>query len=289
MPAVGRVKRALARLDHLVVQDIFPTDTAEFADVILPAAALLEKEGTLTNIDRRVQLTRAALDPPGEARPDWWIIREMARRCGLDWAYAGPAEVFDEMRRAMPNIGGITWERLEREGAVQYPCRAEGDPETPFLFTERFNTPSGRARLVPAAGWEPADLTGPDFPLVMTTGRTLEHHTGPMSRRATILDRLDPVAFAAMNPEDMDRLGLTPGRPARIRSREGEIVTPIRPDSSLPPGLVFAPYCYSEAPANALVGPAMDPHSKTAEMKYTAVSVTAVPGETSRGCHTSDH
>jgi len=274
MPGLSDVRRALASLEHLVVQDIFLTETASFADVILPAAALLEKEGTLTNIDRRVQLARAAVAPPGEARPDWWIIQEMARRCGLTWNYGGPAEVFDEMRRMMPSIAGITWARLEREGSVQYPCVEEGGPSLPYLFAERFKTTNGKARLVPADSWSPASVVSDEYPLVMTTGRTLEHHTGPMSRRARVLDALDPVAFVTMCPADMLHLHLRDGDRIEVRSKEGRITTTVRADDTLPVGLVFAPYCFSEAPANDLTSPAMDPSSKTGEMKYSAVAVT---------------
>lgn len=273
MPGLSEVRQALAKLNHLVVQDIFLTETASYADVVLPATALLEKDGTLTNIDRRVQLARAALSPPGEARADWWIIQEMARRCGQQWSYSGPSEVFDEMRRAMPSLSGITWQRLEKDGAVQYPCRNENDPGTPFLFAERFNTPSGKARLVPAMNWRPHRIISEEFPFVMTTGRTLEHHTGPMSRRATVLDALDPAAYVLMSPDDMDSLELNDGDHIVVRSREGKIETTARTDSTLPAGLVFAPYCFSESPANELISLAMDPSSKTGEMKYTAVAI----------------
>ncbi|MCP9630387.1 formate dehydrogenase subunit alpha [Rhodopseudomonas palustris] len=274
MPGSGHVREALARLDHLVVQDIFPTETAAYADVILPAAALLEKEGTLTNIDRRIQHTRAAVRPPGEAKPDWWIVQEIARRCGQHWDYAGPAEIFDEMRRSMPSIGGITWDRLLQTGAVQYPCRAEGDPETALLFSERFHTANGRACLVPPDTAAPASITSAEFPLVMTTGRLLEHHTGPMSRRAGVLSAIEPDPFVGMNPVDMERLSLRSGDAVTVRSREGAIDTYVRADDALPEGLVFAPYCFTEGPANALVTPLMDPISKTADMKVSAVVVS---------------
>lgn len=273
MPGSDHVRSALARLDHLVVQDIFPTETAVYADVILPAAALLEKEGTLTNIDRRIQRTSAAIAPPGDAMPDWWIVQEMARRCGQPWDYAGPGEIFDEMRRSMPSIGGITWDRLLDKGAVQYPCRAEGDPETAFLFSERFQTPSGRAQLVAAQTGAPATITSAQFPFLMTTGRLLEHHTGPMSRRASVLHAIEPEPFVAMNALDMDRLGLSEGEAITLRSREGGIDTFVRADAALPEGLVFAPYCFTEAPANALVTPLMDPVSKTGDLKISAVAV----------------
>lgn len=279
MPNLERVHAALAKLDHLVVQDIFMTETAAFADVVLPAAALLEKTGTLTNVDRRVQLTCAVLDPPGQARADWRIVQDMARRCGTDWGYDKPADIYEEFRRAQPSITGITLDRLE-EG-VQYPCVEKGAAGTPFLFAERFNTSTGRARLVPAGEWRPPVETSKEYPFILTTGRILEHHTGPMSRRARVLNNLVPQAFVQMSKTDMERLGIISGQRVRVRSVHGSVETTARMDPGLPGGLVFSPFCFEEAAANMLTGPAMDPVSLTGEMKYTAVAVSpcgASPG-----------
>jgi formate dehydrogenase major subunit len=276
IPNLAKVRRALAKLNFLVVQDIFLTETASFADVILPTTAVLERDGTMTNIDRRIQLARAAVKPPGKTRQDWWIIQEIARRCGQNWSYKGPSDIFDEMRRAMPSIAGITWDRLEKEGAVQYPCRMECDPGTPFLFKKKFNTPNGKARLTPATDWTPASITSKEFPLIMTTGRILEHHTGPMSRRSSILNALEPIPFVLMNPMDMERLKITAGESVYIQSKDGQIKITARVDPTLPPGIIFAPFCYSEAAANELTCSAMDPDSKTGEMKYSTVAVTRI-------------
>src|SRR5690606_26989826 len=170
-----------------VVQEIFLTETAYLADVVLPATAWPEKIGTVTNTDRMVQLGRAALAPPGKAKPDLWIINALARRLGLDWDYDHPKAVFDEMRRAMDSIAGITWERLERESSVTYPCRREGDPGEPVIFRERFPTADGRAQLVPADIIPAAEQPDEDYPMVLITGRQLEHwHTGAITRRASV-------------------------------------------------------------------------------------------------------
>ncbi|HYY15687.1 MAG TPA: molybdopterin-dependent oxidoreductase, partial [Gammaproteobacteria bacterium] len=170
-PNLHHARAALAKLKHLVVQDIFFTETAGFADVVLPASAFPEKTGTFTNTDRRVQLGRQAIDPPGDARQDLWIIEELARRLGLAWNYAGPAEVFAEIRKAVPSMAGITWERLEREDSVTYPCEKEGDPGEPVLFQDGFPTKSGKGRFVPAVYTKAAELPDHDYPFVFLTGR----------------------------------------------------------------------------------------------------------------------
>ena len=226
-PDAGHAREALAKLEMLVVQDIFLTETAYLADVILPASAFPEKTGTFTNTDRTVQLGRQALEPPGEARQDLAIIVDMGRRLGLDWHYAHPRDVFDEMRKAMPSIAGITWERLEREHAVTYPCEQEGDPGERVVFTERFPTASGKARLV-AAGLIPA-AEQPDaaYPYVLITGRQLEHwHTGSMTRRTEVLDAIEPHPVASMHPQDLAALGAVAGRRdhRRVASRQGVAV-----------------------------------------------------------------
>jgi formate dehydrogenase major subunit len=272
-PDLGHARTALAKLEHLVVQDIFLTETAFHADVVLPASAFPEKSGTFTNTDRRVQLARQALEPPGEARQDLWIVQQIARRMGLDWNYPGPESVFTEMTRAMPSIAGIEWSRLEREGAVTYPCPTPGDPGQPVIFTERFPTADGRARLaaVPLrATQEPPDA---DYPFVLITGRLLEHwHTGAMTRRATSLDALEPRAEIGMHPDDMARLGVVHAAPLRLRSRQGELVAAARADTSLQAGQLFLPFCYVEAAANLLTSAALDPDAKIPGFKHTAVS-----------------
>ena len=273
-PDVQHARAAIASLDWLVVQDIFLTETASFADVVLPASAFPEKTGTFTNTDRRVQIGRTALEMPADVRQDLDLIQEIARRMGLDWNYGHPSEVWAEIRKAVPSCAGITWERLEREHAVTYPCREEGDPGTEVIFTESFPTRDGRATFTPAEftqGDEPPDE---EYPTVLITGRLLEHwHTGAMTRRAGVLDAIEPVAHVSMNPDDMDRLGVAPGEAVSVASRRGELVAQARRDDGVPQGAVFIPFCYVEAPANLLTNPALDPFGKIPEFKFCGVRV----------------
>jgi formate dehydrogenase major subunit len=274
-PDVQHARAALAKLDCLVVQDIFLTETAYLADVVLPASAFPEKTGTFTNTDRLVQLGRQALTAPGEARQDLWIIVEMAKHLGLDWQYTHPRQVFDEMRRAMPSIAGITWDRLEAEHAVTYPCEREGDPGDRVVFTQDFPTATGRARLVPADLIPAAERPDRDYPMVLITGRQLEHwHTGSMTRRAAVLDAIEPEPVASLNSLDLTRLGVKPGDVITVESRRGGVSLYARADEGTPPGAVFIPFCYYEAAANVLTNPALDPVGKIPEFKYCAVKVT---------------
>jgi formate dehydrogenase major subunit len=273
-PDLHHARQALAALDMLVVQDIFPTETAYLADVILPASAFPEKTGSFTNTDRRVQIGRQAVAPPGQARQDLAIIVDMARRLGLDWTYPGPADVFAEMRQAMDSIRGIGWERLEREGSVTYPCASEDDPGTPVVFTDRFPTESGRARLVPATLRFADETPDTEFPMVLITGRQLEHwHTGSMTRRATVLDAAEPEATASLNGRELARLGVAPGERVSIASRRGAIALRARLDDGVPDGTVFVPFAYAEAAVNLLTNSALDPFGKIPELKYCAVRV----------------
>ncbi len=273
-PDASHARESLAALDHLVVQDIFLTETAYLADVVLPASAFPEKTGTFTNTDRLVQMGRQAIDPPGEARQDLWIIQQMAQRLGLDWNYGHVSEVFDEMRHTMPSIAGITWERLEREHGVTYPCTAEGDPGQQVVFTDTFPRAGGRAQFVPA-DIIPADER-PDaaYPMVLITGRQLEHwHTGSMSRRAVALDALEPDPVAMVHPLDLAALGGHPGDVVTIESRRGRVALYARADDSSPRGSVFVPFCYYEAAINKLTNAALDPFAKIPEFKYCAIRV----------------
>jgi len=275
-PDVRHAREALAELEMLVVQDIFLTETGYLADVILPASAFPEKTGTFTNTDRAVQLGRQALDPPGESRQDLWIIVEMAKRLGLDWSYAHPREVFAEMRTVMPSIAGVTWERLEQQSAVTYPCEHEGDPGERVVFTEQFPTVSGKGRFVPAAIIPAAERHDSDYPFVLITGRQLEHwHTGSMTRRSEVLDAIEPVPVASMHPQDLKALGVADGGAITVASRRGGIVLATRADAGTPRGAVFIPFCYYEAAANLLTNPALDPFGKIPEFKYCAIRVSA--------------
>ncbi len=273
-PDVDHAREALAALDHLVVQDIFLTETAYLADVVLPATAWPEKDGTVTNTDRMVQLGRKAIEPPGEAKEDLWIIQEIAKRMGLAWNYGHVSEVFVEMRAGMDTIAGITWERLERDSAVTYPCEQEGDPGQSVVFTEHFPTATGRARFVPADLISADEQPDANYPMVLITGRQLEHwHTGAMTRRAGVLDAIEPEPTASFHPLDLDGFGVASGGVVTVASRRGAISLYARADAGTPRGAVFIPFCYYEAAANKLTNPVLDPFGKIPEFKYCAVKV----------------
>jgi formate dehydrogenase major subunit len=275
-PDVHHARQALAELEMLVVQDIFLTETAYLADVILPASAFPEKTGTFTNTDRTVQIGREALTPPGEARKDLDIIIDLAQRLGCAWTYTHPRDVFAEMRLAMPSIAGITWERLEMESAVTYPCEREGDPGEPVVFTENFPTADGRARLVPASLIPAAEQPDREYPFVLITGRQLEHwHTGSMTRRTQVLDAIEPGPVGSFNPADLAAIGVPAGGVVTVESRRGSVTLYARADAGTPRGTVFIPFCYYEAAANMLTNPVLDPFGKIPEFKFCAVRLSA--------------
>ncbi|HYF54448.1 MAG TPA: molybdopterin dinucleotide binding domain-containing protein, partial [Salinarimonas sp.] len=248
--------------------------TAMFADVVLPAAAWPEKDGTATNTNRQVQMGRKAVDAPGGARPDWWVTQELARRLGLAWTYAHPSEIFAEMKRVMPSLDNITWERLEREGSVTYPCPAPDAPGHGIVFGDRFPREGGRGLLVPAAITPPAETPDADFPFVLTTGRQLEHwHTGAMTRRAPVLDALEPAPTASLHPDALARLGVEAGEPIRVTTRRGTVALTARADPAMQPDMVFIPFAYVEAAANLLTIPQLDPMGKIPEFKVCAARV----------------
>jgi len=273
-PDLQHARQALAMLEHLVVQDLFVTETAFHADVILPASAFAEKEGSFTNTDRRVQIARQVIKPPGDARQDLWIIQEIARRMGLDWSYKGPADVFTEMTYVMPSLKNITWERLEREGAVTYPVDDPFKAGNEIIFTTGFPTESGRGKIVPARVTAPDEIPDDEYPMVLSTGRVLEHwHTGSMTRRSEVLDSIEPEAVAFMSPKDMRRINVWPGDFIKLETRRGAIEVKIRSDRDVPENMVFMPFCYAEAAANLLTNPALDPFGKIPEFKFCAVRV----------------
>jgi formate dehydrogenase major subunit len=273
-PDVQHAREALAKLEHLVVQDLFVTETAWHADVILPASAHAEKWGTFTNTNRQVQIARPVLDPPGEARQDWALIQEIARRIGLKWTYQDVSEVFTEMAHVMPSLNNITWARLVAEDAVTYPCDAPDKPGNEIIFASSFPTKSGRAKIVPADLLPPDEMPDDQYPMVLTTGRLLEHwHTGSMTRRASNLDTLEPEAIAGLNPREMDRLGVPAGGLIRVSTRRGEVTLKARADRDVAEGMVFIPFCFAEAAANLLTNPQLDPMGKIPEFKYCAAKV----------------
>ncbi|MCZ6847195.1 MAG: formate dehydrogenase subunit alpha [Alphaproteobacteria bacterium] len=273
-PDQHHARQGLANLDHLVVQEIFLTETAVHADVILPASAWPEKSGTVTNTNRQVQIGRPALPLPGDVRQDWWIIQEIAQRLGLGWSYSGVDMVFDELRQAMLSIDGITWERLQREDAVTYPCDAEDQPGQEIMFANGFPTASGRGKFVPADVLPPDELPDDDYPMVLSTGRLLEHwHTGAITRRATVLDDIEPEAVATLHPRELRRLDVEPGGSIRVATRRGTIELAARADRDVPEGMVFIPFCFAEAAANLLTNPQLDPWGKIPEFKFCAAKV----------------
>jgi formate dehydrogenase major subunit len=278
-PDLNHARHALASLEHLVVQDIFMTETAWLADVVLPATAWPEKTGTVSNTDRMLQLGLQAIDPPGDAKPDLWTIQQVAKRMDLQWSYqgehSGVAAVFEEMRQAMHGaIAGISWERLQREGSVTYPCLSADDPGTPTLFGEHFATDDGRVHLVPAHSIPAAERPDADYPFVLITGRQLEHwHTGSMTRRAAVLDALEPHATASLCSADLTAMGLAAGEVVTVCSRRGQVVLQVRVDEGTPQGTVFIPFAFHEAAANLLTHAALDPIGKIPEFKYCAVAI----------------
>ena len=278
-PDANHARGGLAKLDMLVVQDIFLTETAYLADVVLPASAWPEKTGTVTNTDRMVQLGRRALDMPGDARQDLWIIQELSKRLGLDWQYpgeeSGVAAVYEEMHNSMESISGISWQRLNRESSVTYPCAGDDDPGQPVVFIESFPTNDGRAKFVPADIIPANERPDEAYPFVLITGRQLEHwHTGSMTRRATVLDALEPEAVVSMNPLDLRHISAFAGDLITIESRRGKIALTARADEGIPIGSIFIPFAYYEAAANKLTNPALDPFGKIAEVKYCAVRIS---------------
>jgi formate dehydrogenase major subunit len=272
-PNINKVKKALSSLEFLAVQDIFLTETAEFADVVLPATAFPEKEGTYTNTDRRVQLARKAVEPPGQARTDWHVVAELSRRMGYPMEYGSAEEIFAEIASLSPSLAGISYERLRREGSVSWPCPEPGHPGTTVLFTETF--PRGRGKFSPAE-WAPArELPDQEYPFILNTGRVLEHwHTGTMTRRSKALDGISPTPFVDIHPDDAAHLGLAEGDPVRVESRRGCVVVPARVTTRVDPGNVFIPFHFREAAANLLTIDALDPTAKIPEFKYCAVRLT---------------
>ncbi len=276
-PDLNHAREALAHLEHLVVQDLFLTETAFHADVVLPASAWPEKDGTVTNTNRQVQMGRRALPLPGEAKVDWWITQEIARRMGLPWNYAHPSEIYTEMAALMPSLANISWDRIFRESAVIYPSDAPDRPGHDIVFGDRFPTQDGRGKLVPAHITPPDELPDPQYPMVLSTGRQLEHwHTGAMTRRASTLDALEPGPVANLSRGEIAKLGISPGDRIRVSTRRGSIELYARQDDAIPDGVVFIPFAYVEAAANLLTNPALDPFGKIPEFKFCAARVERI-------------
>ena len=273
-PDLNHARGALAHLECLVVQDIFLTETASYADVILPASAWPEKDGTVTNTNRQVQMGRTALPLPGDARQDLWIIQDLAQRMGEKWNYKHVSEVFEEMARLMPALDNITWDRVEREDHVTYPVDGPDVPGRDVVFDKGFPRPNSMAKLVAAKLTPPNETPDADFPFILTTGRQLEHwHTGAMTRRASVLDSLEPSASASVSRGTLVKLGLKPGDMLRVTTRRGTVELASRQDDAIPDGVIFIPFAFVEAAANILTNPALDPFGKIPEFKFCAAKV----------------
>jgi formate dehydrogenase major subunit len=273
-PNINKVRKALAHLEFLAVQDIFLTETAEFADVVLPATSFLEKTGTYTNTDRRVQIGRTALAPPGEARLDWQVLCDLSTRLGYRMSYQTPEEIFAEFTSLADSYRGLTYARLGTTGKL-WPCP---DPDAvdgeAVLFSDGFPTPSGQGKFVPCEAAPSRELPDDEYPLVLNTGRLLEHwHTGTMTRRAAVLDALQPGPFVEVHPEDMKRLSIGEGNQVTVRSRRGAIRLPVRASTAVMPGSVFIPFHFREAAANVLTIDELDPFGKIPEFKFCAVRI----------------
>ena len=273
-PDQNHTRKALAVLDHLVVQDIFMTETAWNADIIFPASAHAEKTGTYTNTNRQVQLGRAVVKPPHNARQDWWIIQEIGRRMGLSWNYKSPRDIFIEMKLVMPSLNNISWERLERDGYVTYPASSEDKPGEDIVFMDGFPTSNNLAKIIPVKIIQPNDEINKDFPFVLSTGRMLEHwHTGTMTRRSVVLDKIEPYPIIFINSKDVKKYLLDLNKEVIIETRRGKIQIKLRCDDNLLPGMIFLPFCFTEAAANILTKSDLDPIGKIPELKFSAAKI----------------
>ena len=273
-PNLNHTRESIQKLEFLVVQDIFPTETTAYADVVLPGVAFAEKNGTFVNSDRRVSRVRKAVDPPGRARQDWKIIWEVARRMGYPMKpYKNESEIFDEIAAVVSFMAGIAYDRIEREG-IQWPCPTKAHPGTRTLFLNQFNTPSGRARLHPVAYVPQTEKADDAYPFLLNTGRILYHyHTCTMSRRNKALTDFANRSYVLIHPHDIKRIGLKNGAQVKIASRQGEIVTRLKSSSDVLPGELFMPFHYGESPVNELTRNELDPDSKIAPFKLTACMV----------------
>jgi formate dehydrogenase alpha subunit len=275
-PDSNHVIAALRDLDLLIVQDIFLTETAELADVVLPGCSYAERDGTFTGTDRRVQLVRQAIPPIGDSRADWVIICELAQRMGASgFEYASPREIMEEIATLTPIYGGVSYERLEELGFLQWPCRAAEDPGTLFLHQGQFTRGLGKMHVVEHQ--DPAEMPDEKYPFILTTGRNMfQYHTGSMTRRTAKLEHESPVGYVEVNPQDAAELGVSDGQQVRVSSRRGQIEARAWVTGRVPRGLVFAPFHYAEASANVLTNPALDPMAKIPEYKVCAVRVEAL-------------
>ena len=273
-PDINHVKHCLEQVELLIVQDIFLTETAELADVVLPGATFAEKDGTFTSTERRVQRVRKAIEPAGLCKPDWKILSELMQVMGSPCSYSHPQEIFDEMRQLTPSYAGITYERLE-EAPLQWPCPTTEHPGTPILHVG--GSIRGKACFVPADYRPPAEVPDAAYPLKLTTGRVVAHyHTGSMTRRCWGLRGVAPFETVEIHPQDAAPLGIEEGDLVQVRSRRGEVKAVARLTTKVSPGLVFMTFHYSESSGNMLTNSACDPKTQTPELKVCAVAVEKV-------------
>ncbi|MFB6309922.1 MAG: formate dehydrogenase subunit alpha [Salinirussus sp.] len=275
-PGISHAERVLKELDFLVVQDLFVTETAEYADVVLPACSFVEKTGTFTNTDRRVQMVKRVMPPKGDSQPDWRILQQLARRMGREWNYESTAEIMEEVNSLTPLYGGITHERIEEEGGIQWPCWDEDHPGTTRLYADEFNTPDGKANLEGIGYSEPAELPDEEYPLSLTTGRVLyQYHTGTMTHRESGIMQYTPSDFLEIHPETAAEYGIESGDPVRVESRRGAITVPAQVTDRVGPDTVFAPMHFAETAVNRLTDEEhLDPAAATPEYKVSAVRIS---------------
>jgi len=276
-PDAKHIEESLRKLEFLVVQDIFLTETAQFADVVLPGASFAEKDGTFTNTERRVQRVRKAIDPVGDSRPDWQIICGVARKMGArGFDFGHPSEIMEEIAALTPSYRGISYARLEN-GGLQWPCPSPDHPGTPILHTEKFLTGSGKGRFVPLEYSPPAEIPDDAYPLLLTTDRSLYHyHTGTMTRRVEGLNALRSQELVEISPADAADLGVEDGETVRVVSRRGEVTVSAKVTDDSPKGVVSMTFHFAESPTNVLTNPKLDPVAKTPELKVSAVRIEKV-------------
>jgi formate dehydrogenase major subunit len=278
-PDTNRVRKDLEQKDLLVVQDIFMTETAEMADVVLPAATFAEKDGTITGVDRRVQRINKAVQPPGDAKPDWVIFCELARIMGYEekFSFDSPVQIFEEIRKCVPQYRGITYERLKSTNGIQWPCPTEDHPGTEVTFVEKFPTSDGLGHFQIAEYKPPLEVPDDTYPYIFTNGRVVFHfHTGTMTRRTKRLNNELPNGFAEISREDARKLAIEDGDEVLLKSRRGELKTFARVTDDIRTGLIFMPWHFSECAPNILTGPTAGPPSRMPEFKFCAVSIEKV-------------
>ncbi len=271
-PDITHVKEALEKLEFLVVQDIFPTETTEFADVILPAVSFAEKDGTFTNTERRIQRVRKAIEPVGKSKPDWEIICLLSRKMGYKMTYSSPEEIMDEIAALTPIYGGINYKRIDKNG-LQWPCRSLDDPGTKYLHSGKFSR--GKGLFTPVEFRWPAEMPDRKYPFILTTGRMYYHyHTRSMTKRSKGLQEMCPEGYVEINAGDAKKLKISEGEKIEIASRRGKIQIKAMISERVPQGIVFIPFHFAEAAANLLTNPALDPVAKIPELKVAACRIS---------------